>query len=99
MTTQRIRGRKLQRIRDAHFRRHPLCVRCEERGRVRPATQLDHKIPLFKGGQDVEANRQGLCDDCHEQKTREDMGHGASSACDARGLPKDPRHPWNHVRN
>lgn len=98
MAIERIRGRKLQRIRNSHLRRHPLCVMCEEKGRVRPATQIDHKIPLFKGGRDEEANRQGLCDDCHEYKTRIDLGHGVSSACDESGVPKDPRHPWNQTQ-
>jgi 5-methylcytosine-specific restriction protein A len=70
--TQRIRGRALQGIRRRHFERHPLCVCCEEQGKVRAATQLDHQVPLWQGGQDVEANRQGLCDDCHDAKTKKE---------------------------
>jgi hypothetical protein len=35
-------------------------------------------VPLYKGGPDFdvdeEKNRQGLCDDCHDDKTREDYG-------------------------
>jgi len=71
--TERIRGRRLQQIRQAFFRDHPLCSRCEAQGRVRVAIELDHIVPLFKGGKDVGSNRQGLCHACHEEKTREDM--------------------------
>ncbi len=77
--TLRIRGRRLQRIRDQHFAKRPLCVRCMAKSppRVTVATQLDHVVALVNGGQDVESNRQGLCDDCHDEKTREDLGHAA----------------------
>lgn len=73
-TNKRIRGRALQAIRLRWFTRYPLCVRCNEQGRTRLATQLDHIKPLYKGGEDTDANRQGLCDPCHEAKTAEDMG-------------------------
>lgn len=76
---KRIRGRKLQAIRDAHFNQYPLCVRCEAKGKVRLATQLDHIVALDNGGDDFDRdggrNRQGLCDECHLQKTAEDFGY------------------------
>lgn len=71
----RIRGRRLARIREQHFRANPLCVRCEAKGRVRLATELDHKVALANGGTDTDDNRQGLCADCHRDKTNEDMGY------------------------
>jgi len=75
----RIRGRKLQRIRDEWFSLHPLCVKCVEKGIYRAATQLDHIVALTNGGLDFDEdggkNRQGLCDDCHDEKTRQDLGH------------------------
>jgi 5-methylcytosine-specific restriction endonuclease McrA len=71
--TPRIRGRQLQRIREYHFRRHPLCVECEKEGVVRAATELDHIIALCNGGRDEEGNRQGLCWDHHAAKTVRDM--------------------------
>lgn len=74
--TERIRGRRLQDIRSSWRMRAPLCVECEKAGRVRLWTQLDHIIPLFKGGADHDSNRQGLCDECHAVKTREDMSGG-----------------------
>ena len=85
--TKRIRGRPLTRIRNAHFKANPLCVRCKAAGRYRLATQLDHKIPLFKGGKEEESNRQGLCDDCHEKKTAEDMNYKVRPKIGLDGYP------------
>ena len=93
--TDRIRGRKLQEIRASHMRMKPLCVRCLDRGMVRQWTQLDHIVPLFKGGEDVPSNRQGLCDPCHAEKTAEDLGYQLPSASAADGMPISPDHHWN----
>lgn len=95
MAVDRIRGARLQAIRRRWFFLHPLCVRCEAKGELTLATQLDHRTPLFKGGADDDDNRQGLCTPCHALKTIEDMGQGPSSACDVNGWPIDPRHSWN----
>lgn len=67
--TVRIRGRQLQDIRKRHFQKNPLCVECQKLGKVRAATQVDHRKPLWDGGTDTEDNRQGLCDQCHDRKT------------------------------
>jgi 5-methylcytosine-specific restriction protein A len=66
---QRVTGRALQRIRRQHLQQQPLCVRCKSKGRIAAATQIDHEIPLWNGGADTDSNRQGLCDDCHREKT------------------------------
>jgi 5-methylcytosine-specific restriction protein A len=66
---QRITGRALQGIRRRHFEQNPLCVRCQKKGRITAATQIDHDRPLWDGGADDASNRQGLCDDCHAEKT------------------------------
>lgn len=92
-TDTRTRGRKWMTIRARWLRHHPLCARCAERGQVTEATQVDHITPLFKGGADHESNYQSLCDPCHEQKTREDMGQRVTG-CDLSGMPIDPAHPW-----
>ena len=90
-TVERIRGRKLQRIRDDWFSRHPLCVKCAEKNIYRAATQLDHIIALTNGGKDFDQddgkNRQGLCDDCHDKKTRQDLGHKPRVRIGADGWP------------
>jgi 5-methylcytosine-specific restriction protein A len=66
---KRITGRRLQAEREALLRANPLCVRCQLKGVVRLATQRDHIVPLGEGGQDVRPNTQGLCDDCHAEKS------------------------------
>lgn len=72
--TERIRGRDLQRLRSYWFQAKPLCVTCERAGRVSWATELDHILPLHKGGTNDGANLQGLCAECHAEKTRIDLG-------------------------
>jgi 5-methylcytosine-specific restriction endonuclease McrA len=39
-----------------------------------PATEVDHIVPLSRGGTDALENLQSLCAQCHEAKTRRDMG-------------------------
>lgn len=91
---KRLRGRKLQERNKKLARRNPLCVRCKAKGIVRAAVEWDHIIPLYKGGKDEESNLQGLCADCHKDKTREDMGMKPKVAFDVYGNPVGG-HPWN----
>lgn len=77
--TERIRGGNLQRIREDYFMRKPLCVACEEAGRTTLATELDHIVPLWKGGADAPHNRQGLCSPCHAAKTAEEARERAGA--------------------
>ena len=72
----RIRGRKLQERRARYLAANPLCKHCMAKGRVTAAQQVDHVIPLHKGGADCfDTNGQGLCVECHKAKTAQDMGH------------------------
>lgn len=73
---KRITGRTLQNIRKAHFRRHPFCVKCLEKTprRLTEATELDHIVPLHQGGTDTPDNRQGLCEECHLEKSVTERG-------------------------
>lgn len=91
--TDRLRGRALQERRARVLSARPLCVDCEARGRVRPATEVDHVVALVNGGTDTEDNLQGLCAECHAAKTARDLGH-RPKGCDARGLPLDAAHHW-----
>jgi len=50
-------------------------VKCRAEGRVTPATELDHIKPLHQGGTDTPDNRQGLCTDCHLEKSKTERGH------------------------
>lgn len=73
--TERLRGRAAVDRRRRWLDAHPLCVECERAGRVTAATQADHAISLWAGGQDsLETNGNPLCDSHHEAKT----------ACEAR---------------
>jgi len=85
--TERIRGRKLQRIRAQHFEANPLCVECLRKGIVREATQLDHIVALVNKGKDEASNRQGLCEPCHKEKTAHDLGHKPKPVYGPDGFP------------
>jgi 5-methylcytosine-specific restriction protein A len=94
----RTRGRKLQRQRARLFREQPLCVVCLAKGRVTPATERDHIIPLSQGGTDTDDNVQALCSACHKAKSQSEMNReGLAPGCDVNGLPLDPGHPFNSV--
>lgn len=58
---------------------HPLCVMCEQRGRLTPATVVDHII-AHKGDKSRfwdSDNWRSLCAPCHNARTaREDGGFG-----------------------
>lgn len=69
---KRIRGAKLQKIRIALFKREPMCRRCLASGFATIAEHVDHIIPLYAGGEDIDSNRQPLCISCHKLKTIED---------------------------
>jgi 5-methylcytosine-specific restriction enzyme A len=61
---------------------------------VRGWDELDHIVPLHKGGTDARDNLVGLCMTHHAAKTAADMGHRAAGACDETGVPLDPAHHW-----
>ena len=71
--TPRQRGRKWMIRRARLLKAKPLCAHCLLRGVTRCATEVDHVVPLFKGGPDTDANTQNLCFDCHAEKTRQDL--------------------------
>lgn len=84
--TTRITGNSLYAIRRKHFQRNPLCVACAAESRVSLATELDHIVPLWKGGHEADHNRQGLCHEHHAAKTAEEAKERASL-----GLPPERR--------
>jgi 5-methylcytosine-specific restriction protein A len=77
---KRFGGHALQRLRDQQLSAHPLCEQCEKQGRTRRATIRDHRIPLAEGGTEHPSNIQSLCDDCHDEKTREESMRGRRRA-------------------
>lgn len=58
------------------FARNPLCIACSDQGRAVAATQRDHIIPLEEGGVDDESNEQGLCEACHDVKSKAEAERG-----------------------
>jgi len=78
---RRITGRRLQARRMAIWRQDPTCAVCGRVVNFPDGFELDHKVPLFMGGEDVEANCQVLCvrfvmiegqrtkNGCHASKT------------------------------
>ncbi|MEG8276411.1 HNH endonuclease [Streptomyces sp. AHA2] len=48
------------------------CARCPGQF-LASGVDIDHIIPLAKGGEDVASNVQVLCKACHKAKTREDF--------------------------
>ena len=62
--------------------------------RPKPATEVDHIVPVAEGGTDDPSNLQAINKVCHKRKTKLDEGARPSYGADESGLPLDPRHPW-----
>ena len=92
---KRLRGRKAVERRKRWLQLQPLCVQCEAEGIVKEAEEVDHIIPLFKGGADDESNLQSLCKAHHLAKTAIDLGWNLTGGCDSNGHPTNPHHHWN----
>lgn len=72
---ERIRGRRGVELRRRRLTAEPLCRMCKAKGIVRAATVPDHIKPLALGGEDVDSNIRCLCDEHHDQVTREEFGY------------------------
>jgi 5-methylcytosine-specific restriction protein A len=65
-------GSRWKRLRLMMLRRFPICRRCPQ-----ASSEVDHIVPLSKGGTDAMDNLQTLCHKCHSRKTVvEDGGFG-----------------------
>lgn len=66
-------GARWQKLRAMVLRRHPLCADPfgvhAERGEAVVATEVDHIVPLSRGGTNAMDNLQPLCKSCHSRKT------------------------------
>lgn len=54
--------------------KNPWCAMCGRLTNYPDGFQVDHIIPLHKGGPDEDGNLQILDLDCHDKKTLADMG-------------------------
>ncbi|HBO3572498.1 HNH endonuclease signature motif containing protein [Pseudomonas aeruginosa] len=87
---RRITGRKLQDRRLRVWAHNPCCVMCGKLCEFPGGFELDHKVPLFKGGEDTEENCQVLCsgpDGCHAKKTNTDLGRRSKLRVGIDGWP------------
>lgn len=75
--TERMTGDRLQKRNRRLQQDRPLCVICQEQGRVTAVAHWDHIIPLHMGGADDESNLQGLCLDCHDAKSSRETAERA----------------------
>jgi 5-methylcytosine-specific restriction protein A len=84
---RRISGRKGQRIRARILARDPICVLCKQAGRVAVSSEVDHVLPLSKGGTYDDDNMMGLCGPCHKAKTTSEASGKPRIGID--GVPVD----------
>lgn len=54
-----------------------LCQECKRNGFARTGAQVDHITPLWKGGSDESGNKELLCCDCHDAKTKRETAERA----------------------
>ena len=45
------------------------CQECKSTGRLRPAHEVDHIVPVWEGGGEGDANLQAINRECHKAKT------------------------------
>ena len=62
-------GRAWKRIRDRYIKAHPLCEECQKQGKLTPAEEVHHILPLSKGGSSSADNLMALCKACHSRIT------------------------------
>lgn len=70
MTVKRPRGRAGAALRAKRLAKEPFCRDCLEYGLDRPSTEVDHIVPLSKGGTNEDGNIRCLCKACHAARTR-----------------------------
>lgn len=85
---KRLTGWKLQQMRAQKIRENPLCLHCLQKGITRLGDELDHIVPVSKGGGNEESNLQLLCSECHATKTISDLGYKPKPIIGIDGWPQ-----------
>lgn len=67
---RRIRGRAGQAMRERVLAEEPYCRSCLAQGKRVQATVVDHIKALAAGGDNSRGNQQGLCEPCHDEKSK-----------------------------
>lgn len=70
--------RRWRRLRRMYLAEHPLCEDPYNvhGDRVETATEVDHVVPLRRGGTNDFNNLQALCKSCHSRKTAQEQYNG-----------------------
>lgn len=90
------RTKAWHRLRTITLRDNPLCVYCEQLGRLTPATVVDHVVP-HKGDEGLfydQGNLQSLCKPCHDSVKARQEARGVLVGSNENGYPVDPSHHW-----
>ena len=77
-TVKKRYGRAWKRVRDRFIAAHPLCERCKDHGKIAPAQEVHHIVPLSQGGTHDEINLMALCTSCHSEITAREGGRWGS---------------------
>ena len=67
--TNKRYGRAWRLIRMQYIQSHPLCEQCGQEGRLTPAEEVHHILPLANGGTHDAGNLMALCKSCHSRIT------------------------------
>ena len=67
-----------RKISKGYLSRNPLCVECEKAGRLTPATETHHIIPVADGGTHAEDNLMALCKSCHSRISLKERGFNSN---------------------
>jgi 5-methylcytosine-specific restriction protein A len=68
--------RTWEKLRAIVLQEEPLCQICKAQGITEVATEVDHIVPLSKGGTNERSNLQSLSKSCHSKKTAREDGGG-----------------------
>ena len=83
--------RRWRRLRRSILAGEPLCRRCSAEGRTRAAEEVDHVVPIGRGGAAWDPdNLQPLCRACHEAKSAREH-RAAVKRVGRDGVPLAPR--------
>lgn len=98
-STPNLYDYRWQKARAAFLMLHPLCkcFECVALNRVRLATVVDHDPP-HRGDPMKFWDRtswQAMAKRCHDSFKQRLEKSGRIAGADARGVPLDPKHPWN----
>lgn len=67
---KRKRGRAGMKDRAQVLAEEPCCRLCLTQGKQVKAAEVDHIVPLARGGSDERSNKQALCKPCHATKSK-----------------------------